>query len=109
MYSPRLMDVAIEMRIVAKKRLREFWQKHADSEQALKSWHIIAVNADWATPQDVKRQFPKASIIGDNRVVFDIVGGSYRLVVKFNYAYRIGYIRFIGTHREYEEINSARI
>ena len=109
MYSPRLMDVAIEMRIVAKKRLREFWQKHADSEQALKSWHIIAVNADWATPQDVKRQFPKASIIGDNRVVFDIVGGSYRLVVKFNYAYRIGYICFIGTHREYEEINSARI
>lgn len=109
MYSSRPMDVAIEMRIIAKKRLRDFWQKHADSEQALKSWHIIAANADWAKPQGVKRHFPKASIIGDNRVVFDIVGGSYRLVVKFNYAYRIGYIRFIGTHKEYDAIDSERI
>ncbi|MBL4573850.1 MAG: type II toxin-antitoxin system HigB family toxin [Gammaproteobacteria bacterium] len=97
------------MRINAKKRLRDFWEKHADSEQALKSWHIIAVKADWATPQDVKRHFPKASIIGDNRVVFDIVGGSYRLVVKFNYAYRIGYIRFIGTHKEYDGTYLERI
>ena len=109
MYSSLWMSDIIEMRIIAKKKLRDFWQKHADSEQALKSWHIIALNADWATPQSVKSHFPRASIIGDNRVIFDIVGGSYRLVVKFNYAYGIGYIRFVGTHKEYDGINSERI
>ena len=97
------------MRIIAKKKLREFWQAHADSEQALKSWHSIAVKADWATPQEIKNHFPKVSVIGDNRAVFDIVGGSYRLVVKFNYPYRIGYIRFIGTHTEYDAIDSEEV
>lgn len=97
------------MRIIAKKKLKAFWLKHPDSEQALKSWHAIASRADWASPQQLKNHFPKASIIGDNRAVFDIVGGSYRLIVKFNYPYRIGYVRFIGKHSEYDSIDSERI
>jgi len=97
------------MRIIAKKKLRDFWRRHVDCEQALRSWHVIAASADWAKPQDVKRQFPKASVIADNRVVFDIVGGSYRLIVKFNYAYRIGYVRFVGTHTEYDLIDAEKI
>lgn len=97
------------MRIIAKKQLREFWLAHADSEQSLKSWYSIAAKADWAAPQEIKNNFPKASVIGDNRVVFDIVGGSYRLVVKFNYSYRIGYIRFIGTHSECDAVDVEKV
>ena len=97
------------MRIIAKRTLREFWEVHPDSEQALKSWHFIAAGAVWSTPQDVKNHFAKASIIGDNRVVFDICGGSYRLIVKFNYSYGIGYVRFIGTHAEYDKIDAEGI
>lgn len=97
------------MRIIDRKKLKAFWLKHPDSEQAIKSWHAIAARADWASPQQIKNHFSKASIIGDNRAVFDIVGGSYRLIVKFNYPYRIGYVRFIGTHAEYDSIDSERI
>lgn len=68
--------------------------------QALKSWYAIASKADWASSQDVKVQFGHASIIGGGRVVFNIAGNKYRLVVKFNYACRLGYVRFIGTHSE---------
>tara|TARA_R110002073_G_scaffold44220_2_gene122798 strand:- start:705 stop:998 length:294 start_codon:yes stop_codon:yes gene_type:complete len=97
------------MRIIARKKLKDFWLRHPSCEQALKSWHAIAVKADWDKPQDIKNHFPKASIIGDNRAIFDIVGGSYRLIVKFNYAYKIGYIRITGTHKEYDSIDSEEI
>ena len=99
------------MRIIALKTIRDFWQKAAnrDSEQALKSWYAIASKADWASPQDVKVQFGHASIIGGGRVVFNIAGNKYRLVVKFNYACRLGYVRFIGTHSEYDAIDVETI
>lgn len=92
------------MRIIAIKTLRTFWgtQGCEDAEQPLKAWYAEAKAADWATPADIKAQYGNASIIGDNRVVFNIGGNKYRLVVRFNYAYRIGYIRFIGTHAEYD-------
>ncbi|MEX0964342.1 MAG: type II toxin-antitoxin system HigB family toxin [Pseudohongiellaceae bacterium] len=97
------------MRIIAKKKLRDFWVVHPDSEQALKSWYAIAVGAEWDSPQDIKNHFSKVSILSDNRAVFDIVGGSYRLIVKFNYAYRIGYVRFIGTHNDYDSTDAETI
>lgn len=99
------------VRIIALRTIREFWGNAAyrDSEQALKSWYAIARTADWASPQEVKYQFGSASIIGDNRVVFNIAGNKYRLVVKFNYPYRIGYIRFIGTHAQYDIADAEEI
>ncbi len=99
------------MRIIARRTIKEFWEDpaYADSEQALKSWFAIAKSAKWATPQDIKNQFANASIIGDKRVVFNISGNKYRLIVKFNYPYRIGYIRFIGTHRQYDLIDAESI
>ena len=99
------------MRIIALRTIREFWENAAylDSEQPLKSWYAIAKNADWQAPQDVKNQFGNASIIGDNRVVFNIAGNKYRLIVKFHYGYRIGYIRFIGTHVQYDDVNAEDI
>ena len=99
------------MRIIKIKTLRVFWShpEYRDSEQPLKSWYAIAKNADWATSHDVKDRFGSASIIGDNRVVFNIAGNKYRLIVKFNYPYRVGYIRFIGTHRHYDGIYAETI
>lgn len=99
------------MRIIARSAIRAFWEhpEYSDSEQALKAWYAVVVKADWSKPQDIKNQFRHASIIGDNRVVFNIAGNKYRLVVKFNYPYRIAFIRFVGTHRQYDQIDAERI
>jgi mRNA interferase HigB len=99
------------LRLIKIKTLRDFWSQpeYRDSEQPLKSWYAIARKADWATPGDVKSQFGNASIIGDNRVVFNMGGNKYRLIVKLNYPYRVGYIRFIGTHRQYDPIDAEAI
>jgi len=99
------------MRVIAKRTLREFWQqsRYADAEQALKSWHSEAQKADWNNPQDIKAHFRQASFLQGNRVVFNIAGNKYRLVVKVNYAFGIVYVRFVGTHRQYDAIDAERI
>lgn len=97
------------MRVIARKVLVDFARRHPDAKGHLESWWLLLKKADWAAPQDVKNALPKASIVANNRVVFDICGGSYRLIVKFNYPYRIGYIRFIGTHSEYDKIDVTTI
>ena len=99
------------MRIIARKTIKEFWclPQYSDSQRPLKSWYRAIKEAKWDSSNDVKRQFRSASIIGGNRVVFNIAGNKYRLVVKFNYPYKIGYIRFIGTHEQYDQIDVKRI
>jgi len=97
------------MRLIARRGLREFAEKHADSKSALDAWWLFASKADWEKPQDVKDDLAHASIVAGNRVVFNICGGSYRLVVKFNYPYRIGYIRWIGNHADYDRIDVTTI
>ena len=97
------------MRIISKKTLRDFWSAHADSEQQLKSWFQEISNAEWKNPNDVKKEYPSASILNDNRIVFNIKGNSYRLIVRINYNYQMIWIRFIGTHAEYDTINANEI
>ncbi len=97
------------MRVIAKSTLREFWKKHVDSEQQLKSWYRETEKTSWKTINDLKKDYPKASILNDNRIVFDIKGNNYRLIVKFNFEYQICWIRFIGTHAEYDKINANEI
>src|SRR5580765_3209549 len=99
------------MRIISRKTLRLFWEKsqYADAEQALKAWFREASKADWATPAEVKAAFRTASIVGNNRVVFNICGNKYRLIGKVNYGYRVLYIRFIGTHAQYDRINVEEV
>jgi mRNA interferase HigB len=94
------------MRVIAKKVLRDFWVKYTDSEQQLKAWYKEATIAKWNSPVDVKQDHAKASIIGNNRVVFDICGSKYRLIVKINYERQWVFIRFIGTHKEYDSIDA---
>ena len=94
------------MRIIKRATLRKFREANADAEQPLKAWFQEARKADWQSPHDVKAHFGNASVIGDNRLVFNIAGNKYRLIVKFNYPYRIGHVRFIGTHAAYDVIDA---
>lgn len=96
-------------RIFAKSTLRLFWKKHPNAEQYLKTWYDTAMNANWQTPNDIKQYYVNASILKDNRVVFNIKGNSYRLVVKFNFEHQLAFIRFIGTHSDYDKIDANNI
>lgn len=97
------------MRVIAKKILREFWEKHADSEEQLKTWHKEASKASWNSPTDIKEEYTRASILKGGRVVFDICGNKYRLVVDINYLRQWVFIRFIGTHSDYDNIDANTI
>ena len=97
------------MRVIAKRILRDFWLKHADSEQQLKAWYNEAEQADWKSPNDIKKDYPSASILEDNRMVFNIKGNNYRLIVRINYKYGVVWIRFIGTHAEYDKVDATKI
>jgi len=96
-------------RIFAKRTLREYWEKHPETEQYLKTWYDTAMSSLWSNPNEVKKTFASASILKNERVVFNIKGNSYRLVVKFNYEKQWIFIRFIGTHSEYDKINADNI
>ena len=95
------------MRIITKKRIDEFIKKHADSTIALKGWYHKALKADWSSFEDVKNTFASVDVIGNKRYVFDIKGNSYRLIAIIRLEYKIVYIRFIGTHAEYDKITDC--
>ena len=99
------------MRVIAKRALRQFWAtpEGKGAKAALQDWYSQAVDADWAQPADVKQQYGDASILKKGRVVFNISGNKYRLVVRINYPYRVIYIRFVGTHARYDEIDVETI
>ncbi len=97
------------MRIITKKTLREFWGRFPDAEQPLKAWYAEAKHADWQTPNDVEAKYASASILKGSRVVLNICGNKYRLVVKINYPHRIIYVRFVGTHEEYDGIDAETV
>jgi mRNA interferase HigB len=97
------------VRVVAKKTLRTFWELHSDSKGYLTSWYDEAIHSDWKSPADIKKAYSSVSFISNNRVVFNIKGNAYRLIIKINYGYRIVWIRFVGTHAEYDKINAENI
>jgi mRNA interferase HigB len=95
------------MRVIAKSTLRRFWERPgcADAKGPLESWYDEAMQARWSSPQDVKAQYRNASICGNNRVVFNIVGNKYRLVVEMQYRAGIAWVKFVGTHERYDCIH----
>ena len=97
------------MRIISRRTLREFWEQHSDARQPLQAWYADAKRAVWKMPADIKKVYRNASFIANNRIVFNIKGNRYRLVVAIQYEYGIIYIRFIGTHQEYDRIDAATI
>jgi len=96
-------------RIFVKSRLKEFWEKFPDSGQYLKTWYDTAMSSNWKSPLDVKHTFANASILKEGRIVFNIKGNSYRLIVKVNFEKQWIFIRFIGSHNEYDKIDANTI
>ena len=100
------------MRVIALSTLRTFWEgkpAFADAREPALAWYRHVLAADWAAPADVKADFRSASILKDGRVVFNVAGNKYRLVVWINYGYRVVYVRFIGTHAQYDRIDAQTI
>lgn len=97
------------MHIVALERLRLFWEEHPDAEEPLRSWYAVARRAHWQTPVDIRADYGNASFVGNNRVVFNIKGNDYRLIVLAEYQKGRLLIRFVGTHAEYDRLNAAEV
>jgi mRNA interferase HigB len=97
------------MRIIAVSYLRDFWEQNLDAEQHLKAWVDEVKKAKWSQPADIKAQYRSASILKNRRVVFNIKGNNYRLVVSVAYRYQAVYVKFLGTHAEYDVIDAETI
>ena len=97
------------MRVISRKRLNDLAKRHPDAKAELGAWFHEVESAVWNTPAQVKEQYGNASILKGSRAVFNICGNKYRLVAKINYFYSVVYIRFAGTHQEYDRINAEEI
>ena len=94
------------MRIISKRTLRKFYENpnFQDSKGAIEAWYSEVIKANWSSPNEIKAQYKSASVVGDNKIVFNICGNKYRLIVKINYPAKIVFIKFIGTHKQYDKI-----
>jgi mRNA interferase HigB len=98
------------MQVVALRTLRQFWERHAQSETPIKVWYSQVTKADWQSPADVKKQFGSTvDFVADNRVIFDLSGNKYRLVVRVSYTFKRVLVKFVGTHAEYDKIDAETI
>ena len=97
------------MRIFNKSAIELYAKAYAPARDSLRAWYAEAIGAIWLTPEHVKAQFPKASIIANNRVVFDIAGNRYRLIVSMNYKFHSAYIKFFGTHAQYDRVDASSV
>lgn len=97
------------MRIIALSKLRDFWRTHADAESTLRSWYAEVSRADWKTPADIKAAYASASFVANDRVVFNIKGNTYRLVIAVHYNHGMMFVRFVGTHAQYDRIDVTTI
>lgn len=99
------------MRVIAVSTLKAFWEKpaHQDAEGPLKTWYGEACRAEWKSPNEIKAQYGNASIVGNNRIVFNVAGNKYRLIVAFAYRMQVAYIKFVGTHADYDRVNATTV
>ena len=97
------------MRVIALSTLREFWRKHPPAEVPVRNWYAEASRATWKSPAEVKEAHRNASFVAGDRVVFNVKGNDYRLIVAMRYRQQIMYVRFIGTHREYDKVDAATV
>ncbi len=97
------------MKIISVKTLKDYWEKFPQAEQPLKAWHDEVIRADWKTPGDIKAQFRNASILKNRRVVFNIKGNDYRLIVAIAYLRGWVFVKFIGTHKEYDAVDAETV
>jgi len=93
------------MKVLGKDKLEEFYEKHTDSKSALISWHKDACDSSWSSPQDIKNRYRSADFLSKNRVIFNIKGNNYRLVIQVRYQNGIALVLWVGTHAEYSKKN----
>jgi mRNA interferase HigB len=99
----------MSMRIISRKTLKEFWERHPDADQPLQAWYADLKASRWKSSSEIKSIYRNASFVGNNRVVFNIKGNTYRVVVAIQYQFGIVYIRFVGTYQEYDRIDAATV
>ena len=104
-----LRDYGRSVRIIAVATLRAFWQRHPDAEQPLKTWFAEVTKAGWTQPSDIKAYYRSASVLKSRRVVFNIKGNEYRLIVAIAYRLQIVYVKFIGTHADYDKVDANTV
>jgi mRNA interferase HigB len=97
------------MHVITRQKLSQFWQQHPDAMDVLKAWFKEAEQAHWQHPSDIQARYGSADFLAGNRVVFNIKGGHYRLIVQIHYNTQVVYIRFVGTHQAYDKINAEKI
>ena len=98
------------MNVIARKALKDFWERYPDAEKPLSTWYQIVSKGTWGSPADLKRAFgANVDFVGDNRAIFDIGGNKYRLVVHFAYLHKAALIKFVGTHKDYDRINAETV
>lgn len=97
------------MHILSKSTLKKFWERHREIEPTLRAWHKEVTKAQWTAPEEILQRYANASIVGSNRVVFRFKGAKYRMIVKVDYRMRRVYVRFIGTHAEYNTVNAEEV
>ena len=97
------------MRVIAKSTLRDYWEKNIACEQPLLSWYKVAIKSNWSNFNEVKLQFGSCKIVGNDRIVFKVKGNKYRLIIKISFENQLIWIRFIGTHSEYDLIDAKSV
>jgi mRNA interferase HigB len=97
------------MRLITHRTIRKFWEKHTDAEAALRGWSRFVKRAEWECFNDIKKDFQSADVIPGNRVVFNVKGNHYRIVVKIHYNTGFVFVRFIGTHAEYDKVDAETV
>jgi len=97
------------MRIIAKRTLRQFWEKYPAAQGPLEAWHSEATKSQWENPQDIKNQFGSANVLKGGRLVFNVGGNKYRLILSIDYSRQACYVKFIGTHKEYDAIDAETV
>lgn len=97
------------MRVIAVSTLRAFWERYPDAEQPLKAWYEEATSASWSQSADIKAQYRSASVLKNRCVVFNIKGNDYRLIVAIAYKLQIVYVKFVGTHKEYDAVDAETV
>jgi len=97
------------VKVIAVSTLKSFWERHPDAEQPLKAWYDEARHASWTSPQDIRNRYASASFVGKNRVIFNIKGNDYRLIVAVAYRFQAAYVKFVGTHAEYDRVDAATV
>ncbi len=97
------------MQIIARRTLRAFWEVNPPAEAPLRTWYALVAAADWTGPADVKAHFGSADFVGDNRIIFNIGGNKYRLIVHVAYTYKRVLVKFVGTHADYDKINAEDV